>query len=241
MSGMLKSAFDKEEDGDVVITGKPSPRPKDAATLILVRRDQASPRVLMGKRAGTNVFMPDKYVFPGGRVDPQDGKAIAWEELRPDVEEKLRRLSRRLPRSLALTAIRETFEETGLIVGRSAEMPETCPLGWEDFHRLDVAPDLAPLTFIGRAVTPPYRPRRYDARFFMAEAELALIDERPPVDGAELSDLQWVTLADAMKLDLPSVTRFMLGEIAERLEKPGEPHRPPFLRWTRSGHQTDRL
>lgn len=241
MSGMLKTAFDKEEDGDVVIRGKPSPRPKDAATLILVRRDQTQPRVLMGKRAGTNAFMPDKYVFPGGRVDPHDGKALAWEELRPEVEAQLRLQSRRLPRAMALTAIRETFEETGLIVGRSAEMPDTCPIGWEDFHRLDIAPDLAPLTFIGRAVTPPYRPRRFDARFFMAEAEVALIDERPPVDGAELSDLQWVTLADAMKLDLPSVTRFMLGEIAERLAKPGDDHRPPFLRWTRSGHQTDRL
>lgn len=241
MSGMLKSAFDKEEDGDVIIRGKPSLRPKDAATLILVRRDQAQPRVLMGKRAGTNAFMPDKYVFPGGRVDPHDGKAIAWQELRPDVEHKLRLQSRRLPRSMALTAIRELFEETGLIMGRSAEMPDACPVGWEDFHRMDIAPDLAPLTFIGRAVTPPYRPRRFDARFFMAEAEEALIDERPPVDGAELSDLQWVTLADAMKLDLPSVTRFMLGEIGERLAKPDEDHRPPYLRWTRSGHQTDRL
>lgn len=241
MSGMLKSAFDKEEDGDVIIRGKPSLRPKDAATLILVRRDQAQPRVLMGKRAGTNAFMPDKYVFPGGRVDPHDGKALAWEELRPEVEAKLRLQSRRLPRSMALTAIRELFEETGLIMGRSAEMPDTCPIGWEDFHRLDVVPNLAPLTFIGRAVTPPYRPRRFDARFFMAEAEEALIDERPPVDGAELSDLQWVTLADAMKLDLPSVTRFMLGEIAERLAKPQDAHSPPFLRWTRTGHQTDRL
>jgi 8-oxo-dGTP pyrophosphatase MutT (NUDIX family) len=238
---MLKRAFDQEEDGDVVIRGAPSPRPKDAATLILVRRDQMRPRVLMGKRAGTNVFMPDKYVFPGGRVDPQDGKAIAWEELRPDVEAKLRIRSRRHPRAFALTAIRETFEETGLLVGRQAEMPPACPLGWEDFHRLDVAPVLAPLTLIGRAVTPPYRPRRFDARFFMAEAEQALIDERPPVDGAELSDLQWVTLDDALGLDLPSVTRFMLGEIAERLARPDSEHRPPFLRWTRSGHQTDRL
>lgn len=238
---MLKSAYDKEEDGEVILRGKPSPRPRDAATLILVRRDQSHPRVLMGKRAGTNTFMPDKYVFPGGRVDPQDGKAIAWEELRPEVEAKLRLHSRRNPRAFALTAIRETFEETGLIVGRSAEMPESSPAGWEDFHRLDVVPDLSPLTFIGRAITPPYRPKRFDARFFMAEAEIALIDERPPVDGAELSDLQWVTLDDALKLDLPSVTRFMLGEIGERLARPQLEHRPPFLRWSRSGHATDRL
>ncbi len=238
---MLKRAFDKEEDGDVLITGGRSPRPRDAATLILVRRDAAQPRMLMGKRAGGSAFMPDKYVFPGGRVDPQDGKAVAWDELTPEVEAKLRIQSRRAPRAFALTAIRETFEETGLIVGRSAEMPAAFPEGWADFHALDVAPDLSPLVFIGRAVTPPYRPKRYDARFFMAEAERALIDERPPVDGAELSDLQWVTLADALKLDLPSVTRFMLGEIAARLEAPDEALSPPFLRWTRTGHQTGRL
>ncbi len=238
---MLGTAYDKAEDGETLISGGRSPRPRDAATLILVRRDGARPRVLMGKRAGTNAFMPDKYVFPGGRVDPQDGKAIAWNELKPDVEAALRVQARRTPRAFALTAIRETFEETGLIVGRAAEMPHQAPEGWGPFHALDVAPDLEPLTFIGRAVTPPYRPRRFDARFFMAEAELALIDERPPVDGAELSDLQWVTLDDAMKLDLPSVTRFMLGEIGERLAKPVIDHRPPFLRWTRGGHQTDRL
>jgi 8-oxo-dGTP pyrophosphatase MutT (NUDIX family) len=241
MSFMLNTVFDKDEDGVAVTRGVPSLRPRDAATLILVRRDQTQPRVLMGKRAGTNAFMPDKYVFPGGRVDPKDSKAIAWEELRPEVEAKLRIQSRRIPRAFALTAIRETFEETGLIVGRSAEMPDAAQPGWEEFHRLDLVANLSPLVFIGRAVTPPSRPRRFDARFFMAEAEQALIDERPPVDGAELSDLQWVTLADAMKLDLPSVTRFMLGEIGERLAKPDEEHRPPFLRWSRSGHATDRL
>ena len=120
-------------------------------------------------------------------------------------------------------------------------MPGAPPPGWEEFHRMQIAPVLSPLVFIGRAVTPPYRPKRFDARFFMAEAERALIDERPPVDGAELSDLQWVTLADALKLDLPSVTRFMLGEIGERLDKPGTVQGPPFLRWSRGGHATDRL
>ncbi len=238
---MLKSAFDREEEGDVVITGRPSPRPKDAATLILVRRDAASPRVLMGRRAGTNAFMPDKYVFPGGRVDPLDGRAAACRELNPEVDAKLRVLSRRLPRALALTAVRETFEETGLIVGKPSPATQPAPAGWEAFQKMQIAADLSPLVFVGRAVTPPYRPRRFDARFFMAEAETALIDERAPVDGAELSDLQWVTMADAMKLDLPSVTRFMLDIIERRLAQPQEEHRPPFLRWTRSGHRTDPL
>jgi 8-oxo-dGTP pyrophosphatase MutT (NUDIX family) len=102
-------------------------------------------------------------------------------------------------------------------------------------------PCLQSFEFIGRAITPPFRPKRFDARFFMADAEDALIDERPPVDGAELSDLQWVSLSDALSLDLPSVTRFMLGEIGERLAKPKTWNRPPFLRWTRNGHSADRL
>ncbi len=238
---MMKSAFDREDADDVVIRGTPSPRPRDAATLILVRRDAIQPRVLMGKRSGGHVFMPDKYVFPGGRVDTDDGRAIAYNELEDSVAAKLKLQSRRRPRAFALTAVRETFEETGLIVGRSAEMPKAAPKGWAPFHDMDAAPCLAPLIFIGRAITPPHRPRRFDARFFMAEAETALIDERAPVDGAELSDLQWVTLADAQALDLPSVTRFMLGEIDERLAKPGLERGPPFLRWTQKGHANDRL
>ena len=162
--GMITSAFDKEGDDDVILKNQPSPRPKDAATLILVRRDASRPRVLLGKRSGGHVFMPDKYVFPGGRVDPGDSRAVSWCELRPEVEDKLRIQARRQPRAFALTAIRETFEETGLLVARPAEMPSSAPKGWARFHELDAAPHLSPLTFIGRAITPPYRPRRFDAR-----------------------------------------------------------------------------
>lgn len=237
---LLGTAYDKEDDGEVILKGVRSPRPRDAATLILVRRDQASARVLMGKRSGRHDFMPDKYVFPGGRVDPQDGRAVSFSELNPSEETRLRFQSRRLPRAFALTAIRETFEETGLLVGQSAEMPAKAPAGWQPLYDMDIAPSLEHLRFIGRAVTPPYRPKRFDARFFMAEAEQVLIDDRPPLDGAELHDLQWVSLKDAMDLDLPSVTRFMLHEIGEILDGRGELG-PPYLRWTRSGNSRDRI
>ena len=237
----LGSAYDKEDDGDVILKNQRSPRPKDAATLILVRRDQATPRVLMGKRSGGHSFMPDKYVFPGGRVDPQDSRAPVLTPLSKAQRSKLEVQSRRKPRAFALTAIRETWEETGLIVGKSAQIAAKPPAGWHEYYAEGVAPCLKDFEFIGRAITPPYRPKRFDARFFMAMAEDALIDERPPADGAELHDLQWVTLPDALKLDLPSVTRFMLDEIETRLEKPGSRRGPPFLRWTRGGHSTDRL
>ncbi|MEL7232551.1 MAG: NUDIX hydrolase, partial [Pseudomonadota bacterium] len=234
----LGSAYDREGDGDVLLKGKRSPRPRDAATLILVRRDAAQPRVLMGKRSGGHTFMPDKYVFPGGRVDPQDSRVTAYTELNPKVEKHLRFQSRRSPRAFAMTAIRETFEETGLLIGRTAEMPAKAPPGWQKLYDMDIAPCLKDLKFIGRAITPPYRPKRFDARFFMADAEQALIDDRPPMDGAELHDLQWVTLKDALDLDLPNVTRFMLGEIEERLDHDHDKG-PPFLRWTSSGHSAD--
>ncbi|MEP1142868.1 MAG: NUDIX hydrolase [Henriciella sp.] len=236
----LGTAYDTEDAGEIILKNKASPRPRDAATLILIRRDQSAPRVLMGKRSGGHDFMPDKYVFPGGRVDPQDGRVVCYSDLDPKQEKRLRYQSRRVPRALALTAIRETFEETGLLIGQEAEMPAKAPEGWQPLYDLDIAPCLEHLSFIGRAVTPPYRPKRFDARFFMAEAEKVLIDDRPPLDGAELHDLQWVSLKDALDLDLPNVTRFMLGEIEERLTNKDDVG-PPFLRWTRSGHSADRI
>ncbi|MEM6627399.1 MAG: NUDIX hydrolase [Pseudomonadota bacterium] len=216
-------------------------RPRDAATLILLRRDDDTPRVLMGRRSSGHDFMPDKYVFPGGRVDAQDGRTPALSELAACEEEALRTQARRRPRAFALTAVRETFEETGLMIGREAEGPASPPKGWDQFFDQNVAPCLKNLSFVGRAVTPPYRPKRFDARFFLADAADALVDDRPPVDGAELVDLKWFTLEDAVQLDLPSVTRFMLGEIGERVAKPDTGLRPFFLRWSRSGHRMERL
>lgn len=240
---ILGSAYDKEGDGDVILKDQPSPRPKDAATLILIRPGKAGVEVLMGKRSGRHSFMPDKYVFPGGRVDPPDGRVASATELHPKSAQKLAIGTRRLARAFALTAIRETFEETGLIVGAPASNPNKHPVSpdWRLFFAQNAIPSLAGLRFIGRAITPPYRPKRFDARFFMADAREALIDERPPVDGAELSDLQWVTLEEAMALDLPNVTRFMLGEIGERAANPARQQAPPLLRWTRTGHQMIRL
>ena len=106
----LGTAYDREGDGDVILKGEPSPRPKDAATLILIRPASDTAEVLMGKRSGRHSFMPDKYVFPGGRVDPGDGRIPAASELHPASEATLIRGTRRKPRAFALTAIRETFE-----------------------------------------------------------------------------------------------------------------------------------
>jgi 8-oxo-dGTP pyrophosphatase MutT (NUDIX family) len=219
-----------------------APRPRDAATLILIRKDGPAPRVLMGRRSRGHDFMPDKYVFPGGRVDRGDRFGPAVSELSARTQDDLAKAgARRAGRAYGLAAVREMWEEAGLIVGARSTAPAKLSPAWADFARTGALPHLAPLEFVARAVTPPYRPKRFDARFFMADAEACLLDERPARDGAELQDLRWFPMEEALTLDLPNVTRFVLGEIAERLAKQGERVGPPFLRWTRKGHRMDRL
>ncbi|MFN2376099.1 MAG: NUDIX domain-containing protein [Candidatus Binatia bacterium] len=215
--------------------GKPGPRvrPRDAATLILVRRDGPAPRILMGQRSRGHVFMPDKWVFPGGRVDPADVRAPAATELPEEVERRLAADNvRRRARAFALAAVRETFEETGLVVGKAGALAGRVPASWSEYAAHGAAPDLSRFAFVARAVTPPHRPRRFDARFFYAHAEEVLLDDRPHASGDELLHVEWFTLDQAEELDLPSVTRFVIGEVRRRVA--GEVGEPPFLRWQRS-------
>jgi 8-oxo-dGTP pyrophosphatase MutT (NUDIX family) len=218
-----------------------APTPKDAATLLLVRKERDGFHVLMGQRAKGHVFMPDKWVFPGGRVDPGDARAFAATELTAATEEKLRlEKTRRPPRAFALCAVRETFEEAGLIVGRAGASSAKAPPGWEDYAKADAAPELHHLRFIARAITPPYRPRRFDARFFLAFAPDVLLSfDRVGADD-ELLHIKWFSFEEAGRLDLPNVTRFVLGEAQAILAGKCEGG-PPFLRWSRSGHRMDRL
>src|SRR3977135_3838023 len=100
----------------------PNQRWRDAATLILVDRSEAMPKVLLGRRHAGHKFLPGRFVFPGGRVEPSDGRMPVGAPLDPGVEARLlqrvRRPSATKARAFALAAIRETFEETGLLIGR---------------------------------------------------------------------------------------------------------------------------
>lgn len=210
-------------------------RPKDAATLILTRGDK-NLEVLMGRRAKGHVFMASKWVFPGGRIDPSDFRAAYTGELNPDTA---RRLEMEMPahraRALALTAVRETFEETGLILGRSAPVASVAG-PWRDYRQAGALPDLSALTYVARAITPPGRTRRFDARFFTAPIE-ALRDPDRIVGSGELDEIAWVPVAEAMVLDLPSITRFVLGEALERLDNPNRPL--PFVRMVHGQHRIE--
>ncbi|MCY4405961.1 MAG: NUDIX hydrolase [Rhodospirillaceae bacterium] len=201
-----------------------SPRPKDAATLVLVRDGAGGPEVLMGRRPRRQVFMPDQYVFPGGGVEPCDRWVRPATELRPAVAARLARAcTPARARSLAAAAVRETFEETGLALGVEAPAAKgTLPPEWRDFHATGLAPALDRLDYIYRAVTPPGLPRRFNARFFLARAD----DASGTLGGdGELLDLGWVPVTEAMTLPIPYITAVVLEELEHMYASPPDPDR----------------
>jgi len=214
-------------------------RPREAATLLIIRRDAKHPRVLMGKRAAGHKFMPNKFVFPGGRLDPADSRVKAHKGLRAPVERRLLDRMRGRPsaskaQGLAMAAIRETFEETGLVIGKQVSEPyQTKNPEWQAYYNEHVAPDLSKIEFIARAITPPYRTRRFDTRFFTINAEEIRGDMHDTGRASgELLELHWLEIDEARDLDLPNITRMILSELEERLAlpKPAQARRPvPFV------------
>jgi 8-oxo-dGTP pyrophosphatase MutT (NUDIX family) len=201
----------------------PNMRPKDAATLIIIDRAGSMPKLLLGKRHHTAAFMPKKYVFPGGRVDPEDNKAPVGGALDQRVVKNLMqnigRPSATKARAFALTAIRETFEETGLLIGSPRGDRPLPPAGpWREFARHGFYPDLSKLHLVARAITPPRYPRRFDARFFTVDAD-AVAWRVPGVvhENAELVELKWLPIDEVFELPLPDITRIVLHEIQSRL------------------------
>lgn len=212
-------------------------RPKDAATLIIVDSSKKQPRVLMGKRSANHRFMPNKFVFPGGKVDACDTRLNINDALRSPLMKRLRaynhnRMTDKRLRAMALAAIRETFEETGLILGAPTKTPlQSKNPEWQRFFAHNVAPNIKNLDFMGRAITPPARPRRFDTRFFIAEASDLFNDPKKLGGTGELLELHWFTLPQAQKLELPIITRKVLFDLEERLKTPLPERykRPAFL------------
>lgn len=156
--------------------------------------------------------MPDVYVFPGGAVHRADSDARAASELQPRVQRRLEdRASASQARALGVAALRETWEETSLALGRVEG--ET------------LAPDLARLDYIFRAITPTDSPIRFHARFFAADATAATGSLR---SNGELLDLDWFTLEEARKLPLIDVTNDVLNELERHLRGAPSPRVPFF-------------
>lgn len=187
-----------------------SPRPKDAATLLLYRGAGDDLRVLLGQRHHGHIFMPNAYVFPGGRVSPTDSRVSPASPLRTDVAARLERAATPArARALAVAAIRETFEETGLLVADG----NSNSASWHG----KIGPKLGALDYFFRAITPPERVRRFDARFFFANAEAA--HGELGGDG-ELINLAWFSLDEIRDLEMAGITRIALAEFRRVLTDP---------------------
>ena len=202
----------------------PNVEPRDAATLMLIDRSGATPKVLLGRRHHGHKFMPGKFVFPGGRLEPHDAEMSRISDLHPDIQAKLNTRvaspSADFARALALTAIRETAEETGLLLGVRRDAPPATPGEiWAEFAKAKVHPDLGQIHFIARAITPPGRPKRFDTRFFTADAtSVAHKIEGVVGPDSELVELAWAPISEAAHLDMPTITGVILEELLARVE-----------------------
>jgi len=167
------------------------PAPARPAASLLVLRGGHTPEVLMGMRGAGHKFMPNRLVFPGGRVDEADHAAPSASQLREDVVARLMRgADEQLAHALGIAAARELEEETGLTLG--------------------APPELAGLDYICRAITPERSPIRFDARFLVVDAEQV---GGTLAGSGELEDLRWYGLEQALALDLAFPTRGVLERL----------------------------
>jgi len=184
-----------------VSSAPPTLRPvfaRHAASLIVLQPGPLGPEVLMGLRGAGHRFMPNRLVFPGGAVDRLDATRPVAAEPQADVLAMLGRAARpRLARALVAAAARELEEEAGLSLG--------------------VPPRLDAVDYLCRAVTPPSRPMRFNARFFIVEAAAT----QGEIGGSgELEAVRYYPLSEAMALDLALVTREVLDRLSAWLKLP---------------------
>ncbi len=205
---------------------------RNAATVIVLRDRMTTPAILMGQRGAKAAFMPNKFVFPGGALDPDD----ATIPLRAPVPDPcFTRLADHAPEglqtALAAAAVRELWEETGLILGHPGTWSGPVPADWETFAATGHVPSAEALQYVFRALTPPGRPRRFDARFFLVDAAAIqgdLDDFTHACD--ELSHLQWIPLSEARSFDLPFITEVVLAEVEARVQDITPPGSVPYFR-----------
>jgi 8-oxo-dGTP pyrophosphatase MutT (NUDIX family) len=201
----------------------PNLKPRDSATLIIIDRADKVPKVLLGRRHLRHRFMPGKFVFPGGRIEPADRLMAASAPLHQRyvarLMQRVKRASSAKAAGFALAAVRETYEETGLMLGARTDRAIKTPPGvWEAFAKAGVMPDLSAIHFIARAITPPKRPLRFDSRFFAADiSAVAHRAEGFVGPDAEFVELVWLPITEARSLDMPGITAVVLEELQDRI------------------------
>ena len=185
-------------------------RPRHAASLILLKPDGGDGLVLMGKRPSASAFIPDAFVFPGGKLDPADRGIHSPYPLSQQTLGAMRGAASGedgLSEALAYAAIRETYEETGLLVGCSGSFSGAEEGTWQALHELGLTPHASGLKLLARAITPSLSPVRYHARFFVAEANQTVGEAK---SSDELLEVAWYPIPEALGLPMIDVTETIL-------------------------------
>jgi 8-oxo-dGTP pyrophosphatase MutT (NUDIX family) len=192
-------------------------RPRPAACLILVDRSTSNPRMLMGLRHGGHRFMPDVFVFPGGRVERSDfetAKALAIGSGSRFLDPRCPKRPTGLARALVAAALREMEEEAGIRFDTAARAPAL----------------FGGLRLVARALTPVKLPRRFDTRFFMLDRNLAQTEAQNHAGpDTELVELRWVTSMEALALPIHEITRTIVEAIRPALLDPAHGGPIPFF------------
>jgi recombination protein RecT len=198
----MKIPFDRLPPGFAERVDDPPSSPaltKPAATVVLVRDGVRAPEILLLKRLRSAGFVPGAYVFPGGRVDDADAE--------PELLAMLPHIPEKPEPAYWLAAVREVFEETGVLLASGAydarafeQQREALLSGGatllDVMRALSVAPDLSGMVYCAHWITPVAEPKRYDTRFFLA----ALPDgAEATADPREMSDAVWLTADDALQ------------------------------------------
>lgn len=202
------------------IKGRIAPRPKLAATLVVLRGCAGKQQILMGKRSARHDFMPNVYVFPGGRVERADSIAPAHDRLNARTHKILTAaMTPARAHACVLAAIRETFEETSLVLGKaSPALPYAVnDPTWKAFHKLGFLPTINDIEVFGRAITPPHRNKRFDTWFFVVKLDKEA-GQRPCKASAELVEIGWYNFQECKALETHHATQMMLQELEAHLK-----------------------
>ncbi len=208
-------------------------RPRLAATLVLLCGPKDNPRILMGQRASRHDFMPSVYVFPGGRVDRSDHYMPYAGDLSARTETVLESAyAPRRARALVLATLRETYEETGLMLGRtkSTNRNPKDP-SWQAFVDKGLMPDVTDIEVFGRAITPPHRHKRFDTWFFAKRVMDEMMDITS--DSKELLNVDWFTFEQIEDLKTHRATDMMLAVLKQFLSYDTAPRDIFFSRMVR--------
>ncbi len=166
-------------------------KPRHAASLIVLRQPSSGPQMLMGMRGNRHKFMPNRLVFPGGAVDPEDPFTEVANKLRHDTRRHLEKAAdAALAHGLGVAAARELEEETNLSIGSPAAL--------DGLH------------FLCRMVTPPDNAFRFNARFLVIDADLVT---GTLAGSGELEELRFFDMEEALALDLAAPTRQVLQRL----------------------------